>query len=98
MDIVASSTSCGLMLKHDYSHLLEISGSERVGAKVYDIMEDLWMLHEAGELNLEVETVPMRLLDHAPCPLTPPGVGDPAIPLVRILFGANWQGTGKGDA
>ncbi|TME78290.1 MAG: hypothetical protein E6I47_12745 [Chloroflexi bacterium] len=36
MDIVASSTSCGLMLKHDYGHLLDIPGSERLGAKTYD--------------------------------------------------------------
>src|SRR5438105_11591354 len=39
VDIIASSTSCGLMLKHDYAHLLDIPDAEPVGARVYDICE-----------------------------------------------------------
>ena len=85
MDIVASSTSCGLMLKHDYAHLLDIPGAERVGARVYDICEYLEMLHEAGELDLGLQPLPMRLLYHAPCHLKSHGIGYPAMRLLRLI-------------
>ncbi|TMC29000.1 MAG: anaerobic glycerol-3-phosphate dehydrogenase subunit C, partial [Chloroflexi bacterium] len=83
VDIIASSTSCGLMLKHDYSHLLDIPGAEQVGARVYDICEYLWMLHEAGELNRDFQPVKTRLLYHAPCHLKSHGIGYPAMRLLR---------------
>jgi len=87
VDIIASSTSCGLMLKHDYSHLLDIPGAEQVGARVYDICEYLWMLHEAGELNLDFQPVTTRLLYHAPCHLKSHGIGYPAMRLLRLIPG-----------
>ncbi len=87
VDIIASSTSCGLMLKHDYDHLLDIPGAEGLGRRVYDICEYLWMLHEAGELNLEFTTLPMRLLYHAPCHLKSHGIGYPAMRLLRLIPG-----------
>jgi len=96
MDIVASSTSCGLMLKHDYGHLLDIPGSERLGAKTYDIMEYLWMLHEAGELDLNFETVPMRLLYHAPCHLKSHGIGYPAMRLLKLIPGVQLEEVDEG--
>jgi len=96
MDIVASSTSCGLMLKHDYGHLLDIPGSERLGAKTYDIMEYLWMLHEAGELDLNFETVPMRLLYHAPCHLKSHGIGYPAMRLLKLIPGVKLEEVDEG--
>ena len=87
VDIVASSTSCGLMLKHDYDHLLEIPGAARLGARVYDICEYLWMLHEAGELDTNFAPVPSRLLYHAPCHLKSHGIGYPAMRLLRLIPG-----------
>ena len=96
VDIIASSTSCGLMLKHDYGHLLEIPGAEPVGARVYDICEYLWMLHEAGELNLEFQTLPMRLLYHAPCHLKSHGIGYPAMRLLRLIPGVELDEVDEG--
>jgi glycerol-3-phosphate dehydrogenase subunit C len=96
VDIIASSTSCGLMLKHDYSHLLDIPGAEQVGARVYDICEYLWMLHEAGELNLEFEPVPTRLLYHAPCHLKSHGIGYPAMRLLRLIPGVQLEEVDEG--
>lgn len=87
VDIVASSTSCGLMLKHDYDHLLDIPGAAAVGARVYDICEYLWMLHEAGELNEDFERVETRVLYHAPCHLKSHGIGYPAMRLLRLIPG-----------
>jgi glycerol-3-phosphate dehydrogenase subunit C len=87
VDIVASSTSCGLMLKHDYDHLLDIPGAAAIGARVYDICEYLWMLHEAGELNQDFEPVQTRVLYHAPCHLKSHGIGYPAMRLLRLIPG-----------
>src|SRR5207237_544162 len=86
VDIIASSTSCGLMLKHDYSHLLDIPGAEPVGSRTYDICEYLWMLHEAGDLDLTFEPLDTRVLYHAPCHLKSHGMGYPAtrrVPRIR---------------
>src|SRR2546421_232980 len=85
VDIIASSTSCGLMLKHDYDHLLDIPGAAPVGSRVYDVCEYLWMLHETGELNVDFQSVPMRLLYHAPCHLKSHGIGYPAMRLLRLV-------------
>jgi len=87
VDIVASSTSCGLMLKHDYDHLLDIPGAAAIGARVYDICEYLWMLHEAGELKQDFEPVQTRVLYHAPCHLKSHGIGYPAMRLLRLIPG-----------
>lgn len=96
VDIIASSTSCGLMLKHDYSHLLDIPGAEQVGARVYDICEYLWMLHEAGDLNLDFQPVSTRLLYHAPCHLKSHGIGYPAMRLLRLIPGVQLEEVDEG--
>jgi glycerol-3-phosphate dehydrogenase subunit C len=96
MDIVASSTSCGLTLKHDYAHFFDIPGAEPVGAKVYDICEYLWMLQEAGELDLDFQPVPMRLLYHAPCHLKSHGIGYPAMRLLRLIPGVHLEEVDEG--
>jgi glycerol-3-phosphate dehydrogenase subunit C len=96
MDIVASSTSCGLTLKHDYAHLMDIPGSQTLGSRVYDICEYLWMLHEKGELNLDFETVQMRVLYHAPCHLKSHGMGYPAMRLLRLVPGVTVEEVDEG--
>ena len=96
VDVIASSTSCGLMLKHDYSHLLDIPGAEQVGARVYDICEYLWMLHEAGELNRDFQPVKTRLLYHAPCHLKSHGIGYPAMRLLRLIPGVELEEVDEG--
>jgi glycerol-3-phosphate dehydrogenase subunit C len=95
-DIVASSTSCGLTLKHDYAHLLDIPGADRVGARLYDVMEYLEMLHEAGTLNLDFQPVPMRILYHAPCHLKSHGIGYPAMRLLRLIPGVTLEEVDEG--
>jgi len=96
VDIIASSTSCGLMLKHDYAHLLDIPGAEQVGARVYDICEYLWMLHEAGELDLDFQPVTTRVLYHAPCHLKSHGIGYPAMRLLRLIPGVQLEEVDEG--
>jgi glycerol-3-phosphate dehydrogenase subunit C len=96
VDIIASSTSCGLMLKHDYAHLLEIPGAEQVGSRVYDICEYLWMLHEAGELDVDFQPVDTRVLYHAPCHLKSHGIGYPAMRLLRLIPGVRVEEVDEG--
>ena len=96
VDIIASSTSCGLMLKHDYAHLLEIPGAEQVGSRVYDVCEYLWMLHEAGELDIEFQPVDTRVLYHAPCHLKSHGIGYPAMRLLRLIPGVRVEEVDEG--
>jgi len=96
VDIIASSTSCGLMLKHDYAHLLDIPGAESVGSRVYDICEYLWMLHEAGELKLDFQPVDTRVLYHAPCHLKSHGIGYPAMRLLRLIPGVRVEEVDEG--
>ena len=96
IEIIASSTSCGLMLKHDYGHLLEIPGAERVGPRTYDICEYLWMLYEGGELNLDFQPVDKRLLYHAPCHLKSHGIGYPATRLLKLIPGVHLEEVDEG--
>jgi glycerol-3-phosphate dehydrogenase subunit C len=96
VDIIASSTSCGLMLKHDYAHLLEIPGAEAVGSRVYDVCEYLWMLHEAGELDIDFQPVDTRVLYHAPCHLKSHGIGYPAMRLLRLIPGVRVEEVDEG--
>jgi len=96
VDIIASSTSCGLMLKHDYAHLLDIPGAESVGSRVYDICEYLWLLHEAGELNLDFQPVDTRVLYHAPCHLKSHGIGYPAMRLLHLIPGVRVEEVDEG--
>jgi glycerol-3-phosphate dehydrogenase subunit C len=96
VDIIASSTSCGLMLKHDYAHLLEIPGAEAVGSRVYDICEYLWMLHEAGELDVDFQPVDTRVLYHAPCHLKSHGIGYPAMRLLKLIPGVRVEEVDEG--
>ena len=96
VDIIASSTSCGLMLKHDYDHLLDIPGAHPVGARTYDICEYLWMLYEAGELDLDFQPVQTRLLYHAPCHLKSHGIGYPATRLLHLIPGVQLEEVDEG--
>jgi glycerol-3-phosphate dehydrogenase subunit C len=96
VDIIASSTSCGLMLKHDYAHLLEIPRADAVGSRVYDICEYLWMLQEAGELDTDFQAVDTRVLYHAPCHLKSHGIGYPAMRLLRLIPGVRVEEVDEG--
>jgi glycerol-3-phosphate dehydrogenase subunit C len=89
-DIVATSTSCGLMLKREALEILEIDDPdlELVSAHMYDICEFLVGLHERGELRTDTlkpvrETVPY----HAPCQQRGHGIGKPALDLFALIPG-----------
>jgi glycerol-3-phosphate dehydrogenase subunit C len=88
-DIVATSTSCGLMLKREAREILGVEDDDLrvVSERLYDICEYLVMLGERGELRTDMVPVPMRVPYHAPCQQRGHGVGTPAMELMAMVPG-----------
>jgi glycerol-3-phosphate dehydrogenase subunit C len=86
-DIVFSSTSCGHMIKHEYSQLLSIPGAEKVAAHTFDLFEFLRNLKESNFLNLNFKELPLKAAYFAPCHLRSLGIGFPALEILRLIPG-----------
>jgi glycerol-3-phosphate dehydrogenase subunit C len=89
-DIVATSTSCGLMLKREAREILELEEDEdlrTVSAHMFDICEFLLRLHERGELRTDFRPLPLRVPYHAPCQQRGHGIGKPALELFDLIPG-----------
>jgi glycerol-3-phosphate dehydrogenase subunit C len=86
-DIVASSTSCGLMLKREYREILDLDepAFRRVSERTYDICEYLRELHEQGELDTTFGSLDMAVPYHAPCQQKAHGMGRPALDLLGLI-------------
>jgi len=87
LDIVYSSTSCGYMLKHEYSHLLSIPGSEEMAPHLFDLLEFLRNLRESGSTQTRFKKLSARAAYFAPCHLRSLGIGLPAIEILRLIPG-----------
>jgi glycerol-3-phosphate dehydrogenase subunit C len=89
LPIVATSTSCSLMLKQYYRELLDIQSEEveLIASNVYDICEFLRLLYERGELNTNFGPLDQFLIYHAPCQLKAHGIGKPALDLMELIPG-----------
>jgi glycerol-3-phosphate dehydrogenase subunit C len=81
-DILASCTSCSMMLKHEYTEVLGIPGAAEIGARTYDMGEYLSDLVGSGEIQLDLNPVPLTAAYHTPCHLKSQKIG---LPLVEIL-------------
>jgi glycerol-3-phosphate dehydrogenase subunit C len=88
VDIVATSTSCSLMLKRE---ALEILGMEDdpdlkvVSERTFDICEYLFAIHERGELRTDFRALPETVTYHAPCQQQGHGIGKPALDLLALV-------------
>jgi len=87
LDIVFSSTSCGHMIKHEYSHLLNIPGSEKVAEHAFDIFEFLRNLKEGGNLHTDFRKLSLQTAYFAPCHLKSLGIGFPAFEILQLIPG-----------
>jgi glycerol-3-phosphate dehydrogenase subunit C len=89
LDIVATSTSCGLMLKREAREILGIEdeGLALVSSRVYDICEYLARLHEEGHLRTDLEPLDTVVPYHAPCQQRGHGIGKPAVDLLALVPG-----------
>ena len=87
--IIASSTSCGLMLKREAREILDVDDAEvcEVGARTYDICEFLLDLHERDELPTDFRHLSLKVPYHAPCQLRGHAIGTPAVELMRLAPG-----------
>jgi glycerol-3-phosphate dehydrogenase subunit C len=85
--IVATSTSCGLMLKREAIEILGIEDDDLrvVSEHTYDICEFLADLDAAGELRTDFTAVPMTVTYHAPCQQQGHGIGKPALDLLALV-------------
>lgn len=88
-DIVATSTSCGLMLKREYREILDLDFPEfrKVSERTYDICEYLRNLHERGELDTGFDELNLTVSYHAPCQQRAHGIGKPALDLFALIPG-----------
>jgi glycerol-3-phosphate dehydrogenase subunit C len=86
-DIVFSSTSCGHMIKHEYSHLLSIPGAEEVAKHLFDIFDFLRNLKENDGLNTKFKALSLKTAYFAPCHLRSLGIGLPAFEILRLIPG-----------
>jgi glycerol-3-phosphate dehydrogenase subunit C len=86
-DIVATSTSCGLMLKREAREILGIEDDDlrTVASRMYDICEFLVGLHDRGRLKTDLSPVPMRVPYHAPCQQKGHSMGSPALELFSLI-------------
>ena len=88
--VVATSTSCGLMLKREGRDVLGLEDDENVaavGRATYDVCEFLLGLHEDGRLDTGFQPVDLTVAYHAPCQQRGHGMGTPALDLLALIPG-----------
>ncbi len=86
-DLLFSSTSCGHMIKHEYSHLLNIPGAEEIANHSFDLFEYLRNLKESGTLNTNFKKLQIKAAYFAPCHLRSLGIGLPALEILSLIPG-----------
>lgn len=87
IDIVFTSTSCGLMLRHEYGPLLRLAGAEGLAERLFSLEEYLLNLHREGKAAVEYGPLRRRVAYFAPCHLKALNTGLPALELMRLVPG-----------
>jgi glycerol-3-phosphate dehydrogenase subunit C len=86
-EIIFSSTSCGHMIKHEYSHLLNIPKSEKVAQHIFDLFEFLRNLKESGSFYSNLKPLSLKVAYFAPCHLRSLNISFPALEILRLIPG-----------
>jgi glycerol-3-phosphate dehydrogenase subunit C len=86
-EIVFSSTSCGYMIKYEYSRLLSIPKAEQVSRHLYDLFEFLRNLKESNGFKTNFKELPLKVGYFAPCHLRALSIGLPALEILRLIPG-----------
>ena len=87
LDVLFSSTSCGHMIKHEYSRLLNIPGSDEMAPHLFDLFEFLRNLKESGTLPIRPKKLSLKAAYFAPCHLRALNIGLPALEILRLIPG-----------
>ncbi len=91
LSIVFSEPSCALAVKMEYPKILNSEEASKVAEKCYDIHQFLMMLHQKGELNLEMGRMNLTVGYHNPCHLRALGVEKEPVELLRQIPGVHVQ-------
>jgi len=91
LSIVFSEPSCALAIRMEYPKILNSEESFKVAEKCYDIHQFLMMLHQKGELNLNLGKMNLTVGYHNPCHLRALGVVQEPVELLRLIPGINVQ-------
>ena len=86
-DIIFSSTSCGYMMKYEYSRLLSIPKAEEVSRHLRDLFEFLRNLKESNGFNTNFKELSLKVGYFAPCHLRALGIGLPALEILGLIPG-----------
>ncbi len=84
-DVVATCTSCSMMLKHEYTEVLGLEAAQEMTGRTYDLGEYLRLLVDAGEMELDLKPVPLTTAYHTPCHLKAQDVGRPFVDLISRI-------------
>ncbi|MGA9114342.1 MAG: anaerobic glycerol-3-phosphate dehydrogenase subunit C [Candidatus Dormiibacterota bacterium] len=87
--VIASSTSCGLMLKREAREILGVEDPALIdiSERTYDIFEFLRDLHEQGRLKTDFVPVEVTAAYHAPCQQQNQLIGKPALDVLALIPG-----------
>jgi Fe-S oxidoreductase len=83
-EVIVPGPSCSLLMKHEYPKLLGTPESERVAGAVRDLMEYLFSIGRAKELDREFPKPLGKVAYHAPCHLRAQNVGFPTRALLKL--------------
>lgn len=96
LSIVFSEPSCALAVKMEYPKILNSEEASKVADKCFDIHQFLMMLHQKGELNLEMGRMDLTVGYHNPCHLRALGVVKEPVELLHLIPGVTVQTLGDG--
>lgn len=84
-DVVATCTSCSMMLKAEYTEVFDIKMSVALADCTYDFAEYINKLTAENEIKLELASVPLHAVYHTPCHLKSQKIGLPFIELLEKI-------------
>jgi len=86
-EIVTSCPSCSLSLKEEYIDITDRQEARLIAENTYNINEYLLKLHDAGQLNLELNDEQKKYAHHTPCHLKAQMLGNSTKKLLELLPG-----------
>ncbi len=89
LDVVATSTSCGLMVKREAIEILGVEDRplHALAARTYDLFEFLRQRYERGEFRTDFVEVPLTVAYHAPCQQQNQQIGKPVLDVLALVPG-----------
>ena len=97
LSIVFSEPSCALAVRMEYPKILKNSKEAlRVAERCFDIHQFLMMLHQRGELDLNMGKTDLAVGYHNPCHLRALGVVNEPAELLRLIPGVRVQALSDG--